>query len=133
MRVLPGVAWLAVLVGLSAAPVASRGDLGDCESGSAERAIAGCTRIIENPRESRHNRALAHERRGLIHLARGAAEQAIADFSAVLRDEPERPLSLYARGMARIIMGDAAGQNEMEVAIMLRPGIAEEFKRYGIK
>jgi len=32
--------------------------------------------------------------------------------------------------MARLISGDAAGQNEMEAAIMLQRDIAEEFKAY---
>jgi hypothetical protein len=31
--------------------------------------------------------------------------------------------------MARLMAGDAAGQNEMEAAIMLRPDIDAEFKR----
>ena len=76
----------------------------------------------------------AYERRGYLHLMqrRGLEdlEKAIADFSAAIAIEA-RPFSLYARGMARLMSGDAAGQNEMEAAIMLQRDIAEEFKRYG--
>jgi hypothetical protein len=36
---------------------------------------------------------------------------------------------MYGRGMARLMAGDSAGQNEMEAAIMLRPDIDAEFKR----
>jgi hypothetical protein len=76
----------------------------------------------------------AYERRGYLHLMQRRGlddlEKAIADFSAAIAIEA-RPFSLYARGMARLMTGDAAGQNEMEAAIMLQRDIAEEFKRYG--
>jgi hypothetical protein len=76
----------------------------------------------------------AYERRGYLHLIqrRGLEDlyKAIEDFSAAIAIEA-RPFSLYARGMARLLSGDAAGQNEMEAAIMLQRDIAEEFKRYG--
>lgn len=76
----------------------------------------------------------AYERRGYLQLIqrRGLEDlqRAIEDFSAAIAIEA-RPFSLYARGMARLMSGDAAGQNEMEAAIMLQADIAEEFKRYG--
>ena len=76
----------------------------------------------------------AYERRGYLHFVqrRGLEDlqSAITDFSAAIAIEA-RPFSLYARGMARLMAGDAAGQNEMEAAIMLQRDIAEEFKRYG--
>jgi hypothetical protein len=76
----------------------------------------------------------AYERRGYLHLIQRRGlddlEKAIGDFSAAIAIEA-RPFSLYARGMARLMSGDAAGQNEMEAAIMLQRDIAEEFKRYG--
>jgi len=76
----------------------------------------------------------AYQSRGYLHLVqrRGLEdlEKAIADFSAAIAIEA-RPFSLYARGMARLMAGDAAGQNEMEAAIMLQRDIEEEFKRYG--
>ncbi len=76
----------------------------------------------------------AYERRGYLQLMqrRGLEDlqKAIDDFSAAIAIEA-RPFSLYARGMARLMSGDAAGQNEMEAAIMLQRDIAEEFKRYG--
>jgi hypothetical protein len=72
----------------------------------------------------------AYERRGYLHLMRRDLDEAIADFSAAIAIEA-RPFSLYARGMARLMAGDAAGQNEMEAAIMLQRDIAEEFRGYG--
>ena len=61
----------------------------------------------------------AYERRGYLRLIqrRGLEdlEKAIEDFSAAIAIEA-RPFSLYARGMARLMSGDSAGQNEMEAA-----------------
>ena len=75
----------------------------------------------------------AYERRGYLHLMRRDLDNAIADFSAAIAIDASRAFSLYGRGMARLISGDAAGQNEMEAAIMLQRNIAEEFKAYGTK
>ena len=76
----------------------------------------------------------AFERRGTLHLIhrRGLEdlEKAIADFSAAIAIEPSRALSMYARGMARLMSGDAAGQNEMEAAIMMQRDVEAEFRRH---
>ena len=76
----------------------------------------------------------AYQRRGYLHLIqrRGLEDlyKAIEDFSAAIAIEA-RPFSLYARGMARLLSGDAAGQNEMEAAIMLQSDVEQEFRRYG--
>ena len=76
---------------------------------------------------------VAYERRGLLHLMQRRGlddlQMAIADFSAAIAIDGARSLSMYARGMARLMTGDSAGQNEMEAAIMLRPDIDAEFKR----
>ena len=75
----------------------------------------------------------AYERRGLLHLMQRRGlddlQKAIADFSAAIAIDGARALSMYGRGMARLMAGDSAGQNEMEAAIMLRPDIDAEFKR----
>jgi uncharacterized protein with PIN domain len=75
----------------------------------------------------------AYERRGYLHLMRRDIDNAIADFTAAIGIDAARAFSLYGRGMARLISGDAAGQNEMEAAIMLQRDIAAEFKAYGAK
>ena len=84
-----------------------------------------CDAVIRNSRS-----IAAYERRGYLYLMRRDLDEAIADFSAAIAIEA-RPFSLYARGMARLMAGDAAGQNEMEAAIMLQRDIAEEFRGYG--
>jgi hypothetical protein len=75
----------------------------------------------------------AYERRGLLHLMQRRGlddlQKSIADFSEAIALDGARALSMYGRGMARLMSGDSAGQNEMEAAIMLRPDIDAEFKR----
>lgn len=131
MRAVAGATCFVLAIVLGAAGGAGPRDLADCQSGVADRALAACTKVIDDSGETAANRVLAHDRRGYIHLMRRELEAAIADFTAALRDEPDRPFSLYARGMARLFSGDAAGQNEMESALLRWPGIAEEFKAYG--
>jgi hypothetical protein len=92
------------------------------------RALADCDALI------RTNPSLAaYERRGLLHLVQRRGlddlQKAIADFSEAIALDGARALSMYGRGMARLMAGDSAGQNEMEAALMLRPDIDAEFKR----
>ena len=92
------------------------------------RALADCDALI------RANPTLAaYERRGFLHLigrqGLDDVHKAIADFSAAIAIEPARALSMYGRGMARLMSGDSAGQNEMEAAIMLQSNVEAEFKR----
>jgi len=100
----------------------------------AESAGVPCVTLEACDAVIRTNPGLAaYERRGYLHLMRRDLDNAIADFSAAIAIDASRAFSLYGRGMARLISGDAAGQNEMEAAIMLQRNIAEEFKAYGTK
>ena len=100
----------------------------------AESASVPCATIEACDAAIRTSPGLAaYERRGYLHLMRRDLDNAIADFSAAIGIDPARAFSLYGRGMARLISGDAAGQNEMEAAIMLQRNVAEEFKAYGAK
>jgi hypothetical protein len=46
------------------AVAASQRDLDDCNSTDRERSIAGCTRIVNDIGEMRHDRAIAYDNRG---------------------------------------------------------------------
>ena len=101
---------------------------------SQSRAEAPCRTLADCDALIRAGPSLAaYERRGLLHLMqrRGLEDlqKAIADFSAAIALDGARALSMYGRGMARLMAGDSAGQNEMEAAIMLQPDIDAEFKR----
>jgi hypothetical protein len=51
-----------------------------------------------------------------------------------LKINPKMPLALFGRGMASLMNGDSAGSTaRMEAAKVIRPGVAEEFSRYGVK
>lgn len=107
-----------------------------CGTARAESASARvpCVTLADCDAAIRASPGLAaYERRGYLHLMRRDIDNAIADFSAAIGIDASRAFSLYGRGMARLISGDAAGQNEMEAAIMLQRDIAEEFKAYGAK
>ena len=98
----------------------------------AQSARVPCATLADCDAAIRTNPGLAaYERRGYLHLMRRDLDNAIADFSAAIGIDGARAFSLYGRGMARLISGDAAGQNEMEAAIMLQRDIGEEFKAYG--
>ncbi len=109
---------------------------GAAHAQSRERPICGSIEACDMAIRSDPSLA-AYEQRGYLYLIhrRGLAdvEQAIADFSAAIALDAARAFSLYGRGMARLMYGDAAGQNEMEAAIMLQADIAEEFKRHGTR
>ena len=119
----PSMRTIAVLFLLLAAGAPAR-----AETQQPCRTIADCDALI------RHNPTLAaYERRGYLHLMqrRGLEDlqKAIADFSAAIGMDGSRALSIYGRGMSRLMSGDAAGQNEMEAAIMLQQNVEAEFKR----
>ena len=110
--------------------VLALGDAACAESQPVCRSLEQCDAAIRTAPS-----LAAYERRGYLHLVQRRGlddlQKAIADFSAAIGIDAGRAFSLYGRGMARLMAGDAAGQNEMEAAIMLQRDIAEEFKRYG--
>ena len=55
------------------------------------------------------------------------------EYNAALTIDPNRALSLYGRGLARIRMGDAAGKGDQEAALTINPEVADDFAIYGLK
>lgn len=75
----------------------------------------------------------ARETRGFIHLKLGDTETALAEYGASLELDPNRPLALYGRGLAKIRKGDkAGGEADRAAARALHAGIDGEFSRYGL-
>ena len=57
----------------------------------------------------------------------------VARGSRVGRRQPTAATSRYGRGLARLGKGDkAAAEADLAAAAVLRPDVAEEFKRYGL-
>jgi tetratricopeptide (TPR) repeat protein len=71
--------------------------------------------------------------RGFIYLKLGDPALALNEYNAALTIDPNRALSLYGRGLARIKMGDAAGKGDQEAAFTINPEVANDFAIYGLK
>jgi tetratricopeptide (TPR) repeat protein len=71
--------------------------------------------------------------RGFIYLKLGDPALALNEYNAALTIDPNRALSLYGRGLARIRMGDAAGKGDQEAALTINPEVANDFAIYGLK
>jgi tetratricopeptide (TPR) repeat protein len=70
--------------------------------------------------------------RGFIYLKLGDPALALNEYNAALTIDPNRALSLYGRGLARIRMGDAAGKGDQEAALTINPEVAADFAAYGL-
>jgi tetratricopeptide (TPR) repeat protein len=71
--------------------------------------------------------------RGFIFLKLGDPALALNEYNTALTIDPNRALSLYGRGLARIRMGDAAGKGDQEAALTINPEVANDFAIYGLK
>ena len=71
--------------------------------------------------------------RGFIYLKLGDPALAVNEYNAALTIDPNRALSLYGRGLARVRMGDAAGKGDQEAALTINPEVASDFAIYGLK
>jgi len=72
--------------------------------------------------------------RGFIYLKMGEPAKALAAYNAALDIDPNRALSLYGRGLAKIRMGDvAAGRGDQAAAATINPEVADDFAMYDLK
>ncbi len=111
------------------APAASQAQLDACSMGEGKAAIEACTRIANNRRESINTRAMVLENRGITYLKMNRLNEAIADFSKVLRWNPRAMGALFNRAKAYRLRGQC-GKALKDLARMLKvlkddPGIFE--------
>ena len=77
---------------------------------------------------------LIYEGLGLAFLLQGQFDQAIADFDQALKPRPTLASALYGRGVAKLKKGEnASGEAEVSAAKAIKPNVAEEFARYGLR
>ncbi len=75
-----------------------------------------------------------NETRGFLFLKMGDARSALSEYDRALSGDPNRPLALYGRGIARALLGNAtAGERDRMAALSLSPLTADQFTRYGIE
>jgi tetratricopeptide (TPR) repeat protein len=72
--------------------------------------------------------------RGFIYLKLGDPALALNEYNAALTIDPNRALSLYGRGLARIRTGDVAGgKGDQAAATTINPEVANDFSMYGVQ
>ena len=70
--------------------------------------------------------------RALAYLRLKQTDQAIADYDAALKLTPQSAVSLFGRGVAKRMKGDASAAADMAAAKAIDAGIAEQFEEYGV-
>ena len=71
--------------------------------------------------------------RAFIYLKLGEPTQALKEYNEALDIDPNRAISLYGRGLAKIRAGDpAGGKADQAAAETLYPEVAQQFSMYGL-
>ena len=115
------------------APTEPAGWVGKCWTralaGELPAALADCNEMVKLQPNDRYSLAI----RGFARLKAGQFDGAIADYNAVLRQDAKNAHALYGRGTAELKKHDARGNADVAAAKAIKPDIAEEFARYGVK
>jgi tetratricopeptide (TPR) repeat protein len=78
----------------------------DCNAGDPDRNIAGCTRVLEDRRESKQVRGIAYVGRAIAWYQKGHLDRAIADLTQAVRLNPKDALAYNNLGSAWREKGD---------------------------
>ncbi|MFI5002278.1 MAG: tetratricopeptide repeat protein, partial [Reyranellales bacterium] len=71
--------------------------------------------------------------RGFMYMKLGDPAIAIVDYNAALDVDPNRAISLFGRGMAKIKMGQKKeGEADQAAARALNPAVERQFSVYGL-
>jgi len=105
-----GAIWLAVVAMLSVvAPcyALDQRDLKNCDqSVDWDRKIAGCTKLLAEPRFPPAALSTIHAARGTGWAAKNDFDRAIVDFNESLRLDPNNLVALSNRGAAWLLKGE---------------------------
>ena len=72
--------------------------------------------------------------RGFLFLKMGDPRLAVKEYDQALDVDPNRPLALYGRGIARLGLGETReGEADKAAALTLDPEVAGQFTTYGLK
>jgi tetratricopeptide (TPR) repeat protein len=103
-----------------------------CSNGSGERAIAACTRVIDDGELTEAMRAASLQARGEHYGARGRLDLAVRDLDRAIRAVPDSGILYNSRGLTYGMMGDydrAIG--DFAKAIELIPDFAAAYYNRG--
>ena len=75
-------------------------DFADCNSGKADLAISGCSKLIDLKGLTKNDRAAAYTNRGLALAKKGNVDAAIADYTKAIAIDPNLAWAYYSRGEA---------------------------------
>jgi tetratricopeptide (TPR) repeat protein len=101
----------------------------ECEGDNIDRAIAACSKIIAQGKESRTNLALAYSDRGKAYVDKGDYDRAIADLGEAIKINPKEPVPYYNRALAHQNKGeDDAAIADVSRSIELQPNDADAYK-----
>jgi tetratricopeptide (TPR) repeat protein len=90
--------------------------------------LADCDKSLGlNPRDKG-----ALETRGHAYFKLGQYQRAIQDYDAALGRDEHLSQALYARGIAKLKLGDTKGESDMAAAKAINPYIAEDSAELGI-
>jgi tetratricopeptide (TPR) repeat protein len=69
-----------------------------------------------------------------VYLKLGQPDQAIADYDAALRLDPQKAHTLYGRGLAKRRKADLAGaEADFVAATAISPRIGEQYRGYSVR
>jgi hypothetical protein len=91
------VAMAASATMLSDAAAAPDRAMAACRSAKPQISIKGCTIVIERPRSSRRDRAIAHYNRGNAFASQGEDDRAIADYTESIKFNPSFAFAWFNR------------------------------------
>lgn len=72
------------------------------------RNIASCDTALDDPSLTTRNRVATHVNRGILYVHNGDFDQAIADYDAAIRLDPEEPEAYLNKGLAVLRLRDWA-------------------------
>jgi tetratricopeptide (TPR) repeat protein/predicted aspartyl protease len=71
--------------------------------------------------------------RGLVLLRMGRLDEAIVQYTAAIKAQPQAAPALYGRGLAQLQKGaKAEGEADIAAAAAIAPGLAAEYRRLGL-
>ena len=71
--------------------------------------------------------------RGLVLLRMGRLDEAIVQYTAAIKAQPQAAPALYGRGLAQLQKGaKAQGEADIAAAAAIAPGLAAEYRRLGL-